>query len=258
MSARAPCSDSGRDILRPVAASVARQLGAMLLTAALERRPEVGFKSYDRLFPSQDTLPKGGLGNLIALPLQRQPRDFGNSVFVDDDLNPFDDQWAHLSSLTRMSGAAVRELVGEAEAHGRVLGVRVPALEAEADEPWKMSPSRRTPDAPIAGPLPARVKGVLADELYIDRSALPALLVTRLLRLAAFQNPEFYRAQAMRLPTYDKPRIICCGSVEVHHVVLPRGCVEDATDLLAADGIHLELQDQRERGAEVRVRFLGA
>jgi superfamily II DNA or RNA helicase len=242
----------------PIAARDARQLGALLLTAALDRRPEVGFDSYDRMFPNQDMLPKGGLGNLIALPLQRQARDFGNSVFVDDDLCPFEDQWAYLSSLLRMSASAVRELVAEAETHGRVLGVRIPEAESDAEEPWRKPPSRRTPEAPIVGPLPSRVECVLADELYIDRSALPPLLITRLARLAAFQNPEFYRAQAMRLPTYDKPRIICCASLEAKYVALPRGCLEEAIDLLESNGIQVKLEDHRERGAEVQVRFLGA
>ena len=241
----------------PVAARDARQLGTLLLTAALERRPEVGFDSYDRLFPSQDTLPRGGLGNLIALPLQRQARDFVNSVFVDEELCPFEDQWAYLSSCTRMSGAAVRELVGEAETHGRVLGVRISEAESDAEAPWRMSPSRRTPVPPITDPLPSRVQLVLADELYIDRSALPPLLITRLARLAAFQNPEFYRAQAMRLPTYGKPRIICCASLEAKYVVLPRGCLDEALDLLESNKIHVEIEDHRERGAAVRVQFLG-
>lgn len=241
----------------PVAARDARQLGTLVLTAALERRPEVGFDSYDRLFPSQDTLPRGGLGNLIALPLQRQARDFANSVFVDEELSPFEDQWAYLSSITRMSGAAVRELVGEAEAHGRVLGVRIPEADSDADEPWRMPPSRRAPEPPITSPLPSRVQLVLADELYIDRSALPPLLITRLARLAAFQNPEFYRAQAMRLPTYGKPRIICCASLEAKYAMLPRGCLDEALELLESNGIHVEIEDHRERGADVRVQFLG-
>jgi superfamily II DNA or RNA helicase len=178
-------------------------------------------------------------------------------VFVDDDLCPFEDQWAYLSSLSRMSATAVRELVAVAESHGRVLGVRIPEAEPDAEEPWRKPPSRRTPEAPIPGPLPSRVQLVLADELYIDRSALPPLLITRLARLAAFQNPEFSRAQAMRLPTYDKPRIVCCASLETRYVVLPRGSLDEAIHLLESNGIHVELEDHRERGVEMQVRFLG-
>ena len=159
----------------PIPAREARQLGAMLITATMERRPEIGFASYDRLFPSQDTMPAGGFGNLIALPLQRQAREQGNSLFVDDDLHPFDDQWTFLSSLRRVDRATVAALVVEAETRGPgVLGVRMPAEDEDADEPWLLPPSRRRDPEPITGPLPDRVEAVLADGIYIDRSGLPA------------------------------------------------------------------------------------
>ena len=60
---------------------------------------QLNLKSYDRLFPNQDTMPKGGFGNLIALPLQKTPRDHGCSVFVDKDLRRHPDQWAYLASI---------------------------------------------------------------------------------------------------------------------------------------------------------------
>ena len=85
----------------PVPARDAR-LGAWLVTRTMERRPEIGFASYDRFFPSQDTMPLGGFGNLIALPLQSQARARGNSVFVDDQLRPYQDQWAYLASVPAM------------------------------------------------------------------------------------------------------------------------------------------------------------
>lgn len=83
----------------PIPAKLARQMGVFMLTQAMERRPEMGFESYDRFFPSQDTLPKGGFGNLIALPLQKKPRDKGNTLFVDKVFNPYPDQWSYLSSV---------------------------------------------------------------------------------------------------------------------------------------------------------------
>jgi hypothetical protein len=128
---------------QPIPAGDARQLGATLLTETLQRRPEVGFASYDRMFPSQDALPKGGFGNLIALPLQRRARDYGNSVFVDDDLLPHRDQWAFLSSLTRLAPQAVHDFIRRAEARDRVLGVRMPVAEENGDEPWGQAPSLR-------------------------------------------------------------------------------------------------------------------
>jgi hypothetical protein len=110
----------------PVPASEARRLGAHLVTETMERCPDLGFESYDRFFPSQDTMPAGGFGNLIALPLQSEPRQKGNSVFVDDELRPYDDQWAFLSSHRRMSRAEVTTLVEHASVAGRILGVRLP------------------------------------------------------------------------------------------------------------------------------------
>src|SRR4051794_926055 len=128
----------------PVPAREARQLGAALLTATMERRPEIGFASYDRLFPSQDTMPAGGFGNLIALPLQRRARERGDSLFVDDELRPRDDQRAFLASLARLARAALTALVAEAETRGPgVLGVRMPAEDEDAGEPWLLPPSRR-------------------------------------------------------------------------------------------------------------------
>jgi superfamily II DNA or RNA helicase len=242
----------------PVSAREARRLGALLLTETMERRPEIGFASYDRLFPSQDTTPIGGFGNLIALPLQRRARECGNSVFVDNDLRPHEDQWAFLSSLTRLAPDTVSRLVGEAESRGRVLGVRMPVEDEDADEPWLMPPSRRRERAPIVDPLPSRVALVLADEIYIGRANLPPSMVVRLVRLAAFQNPEFYRAQAMRLPTYGKPRIVSCAVLHPRHVALPRGCLDEANALLRSHGVETDLDDRREGGVALSVRFLGA
>jgi hypothetical protein len=126
----------------PVPGSEARKLGAHLVTETMERCPDLGFESYDRFFPSQDTMPAGGFGNLIALPLQNGPRQKGNSVFVDNDLQPYDDQWTFLSSIRRMSRFEVANLVEQASAAGRIVGVRLP-LDEDDEEPWLAPPSRR-------------------------------------------------------------------------------------------------------------------
>ena len=232
----------------PVPARIARQMGSALITETMEKRPEIGFASYDRLFPNQDTMPLGGFGNLIALPLQRNAREIGNSVFVGDKLRPYDDQWAFLSSLPRLSADAVFRIAGEAELAGRVLGVRMPVDDEHADEPWKMSPSRRSEPRRVDVAIPRSIKIVLADQAYIDRTELSPVLITQFVRLAAFQNPEFYRAQAMRLPTFGKPRIISCAELYAQHIGLPRGCLDDAIDLIKGYGAVVNLEDQREIG----------
>jgi superfamily II DNA or RNA helicase len=243
----------------PISARTARQLGAAIVTETMERRPEIGFASYDRFFPSQDTMPAGGFGNLIALPLQRRARELGNSVFVDEHLRPYEDQWAFLSALPRLSTDAASQMVAEAEARGRVLGVRMPVDDENADEPWRMTPSRRREPKSIEGVMPEKVDVVIADQVYIDRTSLPPAMIAHLIRLAAFQNPEFYRAQAMRFPTFDKPRIISCAELHARHVGLPRGCLDDVADLLKTHGVEVAIEDLRVAGDPLppEVRFQG-
>ncbi len=243
----------------PVSARAARQLGSALITETMEKRPEIGFASYDRLFPNQDTMPVGGFGNLIALPLQHSARKAGNSVFLDPDLHPYDDQWAFLSTLPRMSVEAVTSIVAAAEASGQVLAVRMPVDDENADEPWKMSPSRRPKAKPGNVVIPSAVKVTVADQIYIDRTGLPSAMIAQLVRVAAFQNPEFYRAQAMRLPTFGKPRVVSCAELHPRHIALPRGCFDEAVEVLSEYGAKAELDDQRSKGAPLpdTVRFLG-
>ena len=101
-----------------IPARLARNLGSFLLTEAMELRPEIGLKSYDRLFPNQDTLPKGGFGNLIALPLQKQPRLREIACLLMSEFTPYPDQWAFLSSIKRMTKAQCEALVREAQSKG--------------------------------------------------------------------------------------------------------------------------------------------
>ena len=223
----------------------------------MERRPEIGFDSYDRFFPSQDALPRGGFGNLIALPLQRASRDRGNSVFVDDALRPYDDQWAFLSGISRMTRDDLWTQVRDAEASGLVLGVRMPVDEEDASQPWLSLPSRRPRPEAFVGALPSKVDVILADDVYIDRISLPPAMVARLIRLAAFQNPEFYRAQALRMSTHGKPRIISCAELHPRHIALPRGCLEEAEALLRSYHVECAVKDRRDGGAPLSVAFLG-
>ena len=240
-------------------ASLARKLGAHVLTETMERRPEAGLRSYDRFFPNQDTLPRGGFGNLIALPLQKKARDAGNSVFVNERLEPHEDQWAFLSAVRRMTKTEVEKIVREAEGRGRIVGVRMVSAEDDdehAAEPWKLMPSRQKHSLPV-GEMPKSIELVLADQVYVPKKALPASLRNALLRIAAFQNPEFYKTQAMRLPVWDKPRIIACAEDHAEHIGLPRGCLEEVFDLLKALKIRVELRDERFEGKRLDLAFCG-
>jgi len=241
-----------------IAARAARQMGAALITKAMPTRPSMGLDSYDRLFPNQDNMPKGGFGNLIALPLQRGPAQNGNSLFVDDNFRVFADQWAYLSTLQRMSVSRAQELAKEARGAGKIIGVRPVTMDEGQEDPWTLPPSRRKHiDRKSNESVPDLIRAVLSDEIYVPKDRLPPSLLNEVVRVAAFQNPEFYRAQAMRLPVFGKPRVIGCASDNSKYIGLPRGCMDDLDSLMAAWGVELRIDDRRFSGNAIDVNFTG-
>jgi superfamily II DNA or RNA helicase len=236
-----------------VPARDARRLGTAIISYACARTHQLRLESYDRLFPNQDTMPKGGFGNLIALPLQRRPRDQGFSTFVDEWLQPHADQWAYLASVRVLPPEALDDLITSATGGGHPLDVSFIAQEDES-EPW-----RRPPRLPknLPGPLPTALTVTLANQLYFEKAQLPQVLANRLIRLAAFQNPEFYRGQAMRISVWDEPRVIGCAENYSKHIGLPRGCLDGVRDLLLGNKIALQLRDERFDGEPLKVRFAG-
>ena len=238
---------------RNVSAFDARRLGASIISHACERTRQLALSSYDRLFPNQDYMPKGGFGNLIALPLQKRARAQNNSVFVDESLEPHSDQWAFLASIQRMSPGDIEPAIIRAMGNRDPVGVAYVEDEGDA-EPWK---GRDTRSHKLTCPLPASLRITLANLVYFEKSELPQPLANQLVRLAAFQNPEFYKAQAMRMSVWNKPRIIGCAQNFPKHIALPRGCLDAALELLEENGITAEFQDERFAGDPIDVSFLG-
>lgn len=239
-------------------ARLARQLVFWLLTETLETCPDIGLDSYDRVFPTQDTLPKGGFGNLIALPLQGTARQGGNSVFVDAAFRPVQDPWIALSNAKILSLAQVSESVDAAQRADRVVGVpRIDDATGELSVPLELAPPAHR-DAPVAEEeQPCTVHATLLDQIYFRKEDLAPHLRGKLLRLAAFQNPEFLQAQRMRLSTFGKPRIVACGRETAECLVIPRGCREAAFSLLVAHRAKVEVDDRRETGAPQGFAFCG-
>ena len=233
----------------PVSAATARKLGSGILTKAMEMRGELSFKSYDRLFPNQDTLPEGGFGNLVALPLQGLARKSGNSVFVDEEFRPYDDQWAYLSTVKRLSADVAYALVASFGKDGE-LG----KLVSESDsKPWETKKKIKI----THGDFPVVLNIVRANMLYIPTAELSANAKNQIKRLAAFKNPDFYRAQAMRLPIYDKPRIICTADITEDYIAIPRGCEDALCKLLDEADVSYTIEDKTKMGDFVPVEFNG-
>ena len=237
-----------------VRARDARRLGTAIISHTCSRTRQLRLTSYDRLFPNQDTLPKGGFGNLIALPLQKQPRERGHSVFVDAQLHPYPDQWEFLASIQPMSAHDIEPAI--LRATGGVHPLDVTFIDEEdLATPWKRP---RTPNGKLSGQIPQSLNITLANLIYFEKAQLTQALTNRLIRLAAFQNPEFYKAQAMRMPVWNKPRIIGNAENYPQHIALPRGCLDAVQELLRDNGIACTLRDERSRGSAIRVSFVGA
>lgn len=236
-----------------VAARDARRLGTAIISHTCARTRKLKLASYDRLFPSQDTMPKGGFGNLIALPLQKLPRESGGSVFVDNGLCPHADQWAFLASVQAMEPHDLEPMILRVTGGSHPLDVTF-IDEEDQREPWR----RNAPSSQrLAGTMPASLTVTSANLLYFDKASLPQALANRLIRLAAFQNPEFYKAQAMRLSVWNEPRVIGCAENFPNHIALPRGCLDAAGELLRENSIRCELRDERFSGDPLNVSFAG-
>jgi superfamily II DNA or RNA helicase len=236
-----------------VPARDARRLATAAISHTCARKRQLKLTSYDRLFPNQDTMPKGGFGSLIALPLQKTPRESGRSMFVNDGLQPYPDQWAFLASVQAMAPHDIEPTILRATGGSHPLDVTF-ITEEDQQEPWKRTTSVKQR---LLGPMPKSLTATLANLLYFDKAALPQPLANRLIRLAAFQNPEFYKAQAMRLPVWDKPRVIGCAENFPNHIALPRGCLDAAKELLRENGIRFDLRDERFDGQRLDVSFAG-
>ncbi|WP_380164834.1 DEAD/DEAH box helicase family protein [Jannaschia sp. R86511] len=214
---------------QPVPASSARAMGAALLREAMTARAELDLSSYDRFFPSQDFMPKAGFGNLIALPLQGGSIRKGTTLFVDPTtMQPWPDQWAFLSSVTRMSPQAVESV-------------------AETLRPVDTGPTLPLTDLGRAGgpPAPPVVRARLGAELSIERAGLPPAVVAALKHAGSIPNPEYFEKQRLRFSTWDTPRFISAYREDLQWLHLPRGLIDSVRDLFASIGSSLAVIDDR-------------
>jgi superfamily II DNA or RNA helicase len=231
-------------------AALARKFGAAILTFSMNKRHEIDFKSYDRLFPSQDTMPKGGFGNLIALPFQKSARKNHNSEFINESLESHSDQWAFLSSIRKISKDRIEDLIQKL-CHDHELGV-LKIDEEETHKPWEThSVSLQKSD------FPKQIEIVKANMLFIPKNNISQRALNRLKRLASFKNPMFYQQQAMHLSTYGHPRIISCADETKEYLCLPRGCETDLFAELTQYGIDVHLIDKTYCGKKIDVAFNG-
>lgn len=235
----------------PISASMARKFGSALITFSMSKRHEITFKSYDRFFPNQDTMPKGGLGNLIALPLQKAARKDNNSEFIDEYFHSYHDQWEFLGTIDKLSEDDV-EIITSKLCPGNELGV-LKIDEEEAQKPWETSKIKL-----LKNDFPQDLEVVKANMLFVPKAGISQKALNHLKRLAAFKNPEFYRTQAMRMPTARIPRIISCSEETAEYICLPRGCESDLKSVFEGMGIYVNYIDKRVCDKKIDVEFNGS
>ena len=233
----------------PIPAYKARRLGSLILTEAMENSVSLSFKSYDRFFPNQDFVPAGGLGNLVALPLQGKALKQGNSVFVDDDFEPFEFQWGLLQSVVRMEGESLDALLLAHPAIGE-LGELSKATESK---PWETPKPVKLSFEDFIGP----VEVVRSNMLYVPLKSVSPKVINHLKRVASFRNPEFYAKQGMRLPTFGLPRVISCAEVLDEYLAIPRGCEEELVDIFRQNFVNYSFVDKTNPGLSLGVSFNG-
>ena len=243
-----------------IPAAAARRFGAALLTKGAELVNQADFRSYDRMLPAQDHLPEGGLGNLIALPLQGRALQQGNSAFIDENWAAYPDQWSVLRQVKKLSRELIEEKTKEWSKHGGVLGplVSEPSQEqagtgsVNETEPWKKQQwTFYREDASDALHL------VYANRVYVRKENLKPRLQNQIRRLAAFNNPDFYKKQAMGFQVTGISRIIYCAYDTEEYICLPRGCLSKLLVEAGRAGIALTIDDQRQRGETIDVAFQG-
>jgi len=215
-----------------ISAALARKLGMHLLTKTLEKRHQIGIDSFDRMFPNQDTLPKGGFGNLIALPLKLQAKNNGNSVFVDENFIPFQDQWLYLSSIQKIRKEEIIAAIKK--------------LNQSQEIETKNTKS-----------IPKKIKVIIKNGLYINKEGIPSSIYSKMISLATFNNPEFYKAQSRRLSTYRLPKVISCFEEDSEHLFLPRGSFEGLKNIFDEYSIEMELVNQQYEGETIEANFNG-
>lgn len=245
---------------QPVPAALARRLGTILVAKAAALRPALSLGAYDRLFPNQDTLPAGGFGNLIALPLARAPRENGNTLFLDADLQPRKDQWMYLAGLPRLSQDTLeRTLARIAPVAPLPSSIHAESAQLSGDD-FVLQSDNAILDLSQPQIRPGMVSGEvtvrLDAQVHLPRS-LPPPVLAALRRLATFPNPIFHEKLRLRFATFDTPRFLFAGEWHPDRLVLPRGVFDRCLGVLEAAGATVAVQDARDAGARIAWKFEG-
>ena len=237
---------------KPIEASLARKFGNALLNKGAESVNLKSFRFYDRMLPMQNHLPAGGLGNLIALPLQGQALKVGNSAFIDEHWNAYPDQWEVLLSKKKLSKEFIEDKIKEwSEGSLEIVANCKDIFESDNEKPWDRTKHFQKED------VDGIMQITLSDGVYVDAVNLQPRIQNQIRRMAAFSNPVFFKNQAIGLSNFENYRYIYLGSDEGGFIKVPRGVLENITEACEKAGIAYEIEDKRSKGQTIHVEFIG-
>lgn len=238
--------------LEPIDAKAAREFGSYLITEAAALNKTITFEAFDRMLPAQVTIPDGGFGNLIALPFQGKAQREGNSVFVDEQFEPFPDQWLYLSQVQLIPRSTVQNLIETTGDNPHGLAT---VTVANKTKRYAQTPRKRLPLT--SRDFPSSLPVTQADMLYIPEKSLSPAAQMEVRRLATFANPEFFRAQSMHQSVFGKPRFIDLSELRDGYVAIPRGCKVQLERLLQEAGVSAHYSDKRKSSHPIAMAFKG-
>lgn len=231
---------------KKIKAITARKLGSLLLSKTMEIRDNLKIESFDRMFPNQDYMPKGGFGNLIVLPFQTEPAKYGNTLFVDKYFLPYREQFEYLKNVHKLTEDEVFDKIKELSEN--TIDVSHQDLDLKREVRDKRKNNFK---------FPKEIKVVLADMIYIDKADLNAGVKNSFRRLASFANPEFYKKQRMRMSVYNIPMVIDCSKEDDKYIKIPRGTFEYLKDLCDDQKVKILIDDKRNKGQKLNIKFQG-
>ena len=229
-----------------IKARTARKLGSLLLSKTMEIS-NISISSFDRMFPNQDTLPKGGYGNLIALPFQNEPSKYGNTLFIDRNFILIKNQMQYLSSIHKLTEIEVFEKIKQLS--NETIDISHEIIDMQNEVKVK---SKNNIDYPKS------IKVILKDMVYIDKANLDGVVKNSFRRLATFANPEFYKKQKLRMSVYNVPMVIDCSKEDEKYLKLPRGTYNYLESLCNVNNIEIISKDERFVGNKIEVKFNGS
>ena len=237
----------------PIEARTARQLGTVVVARAQAARHTMSLSTYDRFFPNQDTLPKGGFGNLIALPLQKGPREAGNSAFLTENLSPHEDQWALLASARRVSLDEVLGILHREPASRAFQLVQYEDAAVASAEHALDSGSHKV----IHGSYIGQIEIEVGSRLSVKTIDLPSSVLSAFKRTATFANPDFFNKERLRFSTWNIPRFIFCGEVLPDRLILPRGSLDACLEIAKKAGSSVVIRETRPNFSKLKATFQG-